>query len=391
MSRNGKDRADDPVVDLWIGARTVNTARAYRLAWRRFVEATGVDRVRKITLDALLRWNRQMEESGLGLATREGRIAALRSLCRWAVVAGVLHRNPAAALVLPRTKATMTTRILSEEEVRRLIEAARRAAPDVPAEGPAWLTIDEAAPCLAMTPFGAYKMARRLGWETRGARPVLYRRLDVERAAVGRPRYVRFALFLFLYATGARVSEAVGLTWGDCQTLADGSGRATLYGKGGRTRAVRVPVAAWAVVDLMRQGRQVGPVFPSRWGRAISRENVDRHLKTLARAAGLERAEAVSAHWLRHSCATHALERGAPIHLVKELLGHASLTSTERYLHTGTGPGAADYLAILGGAKASAPAPAAGLDGATPAELAAALVLIRSLERRAAAGRSMGA
>ena len=89
------------------------------------------------------------------------------------------------------------------------------------------------------------------------------------------------------------------------------------------------------------------PVFRSREGGAsgrLSPSQVHRVVKAAARRAGLS--GAVSAHWLRHAHASHALDRGAPIHLVQATLGHASVATTGRYLHARPNDSSARYLAV---------------------------------------------
>jgi integrase/recombinase XerD len=75
------------------------------------------------------------------------------------------------------------------------------------------------------------------------------------------------------------------------------------------------------------------PVFRSRRGRHLDPSAVFRIVRHAAERAELEAGSNVSPHWLRHAHATHALERGAPIHLVQATLGHASVATTGRYLH----------------------------------------------------------
>ena len=148
------------------------------------------------------------------------------------------------------------------------------------------------------------------------------------------------ALLELLYATGARVSEAVGL---DLADLASGEGLVRLYGKGSKERLVPLgrcaeeSLAAW----LGPGGRD--RMAPARWARRGDAEAVFLNARggRLGRqgAYGIVRARAdavglghrVSPHVLRHSCATHMLARGADVRVVQELLGHASVTTTQLY------------------------------------------------------------
>ena len=86
------------------------------------------------------------------------------------------------------------------------------------------------------------------------------------------------------------------------------------------------------------------PVFRSRKGGHLNRRQAERIVEAAAARAGL--AAGVSPHWLRHAHATHALERGAPIHLVQATLGHASVATTGRYLHARPTDSSAKYLPL---------------------------------------------
>ena len=144
------------------------------------------------------------------------------------------------------------------------------------------------------------------------------------------------ALLEFLYGTGARVSEAVGADLDDL----DLEGRAViLHGKGGRTRLV--PLGSYAIAaleayvvrvrpGLAASGRGTPAVFLNRRGGRLSRQSAWTIIGTAARAAGIDPAR-VSPHTLRHSFATHLLEGGADVRVVQELLGHASVTTTQIY------------------------------------------------------------
>ena len=119
----------------------------------------------------------------------------------------------------------------------------------------------------------------------------------------------------------------------------------TVFGKGSKTRVVLLPPSVWAELVALRAGAQPdAPVFRSRKGGHLHRTAIERLVGDAAAQAGLE--GKVSPHWLRHSHATHALERGAPIHLVQATLGHASVATTGRYLHARPTDSSARYLAV---------------------------------------------
>jgi integrase/recombinase XerD len=130
------------------------------------------------------------------------------------------------------------------------------------------------------------------------------------------------ALLELLYSTGSRISEAVGLDIDDIDTQARS---ALLHGKGGKQRLVPVGRPAVQALDAyLVRGR---PELARR-GR-LSRQSAWQVLQDAAERAGIT--SGVSPHMLRHSFATHLLEGGADVRVVQELLGHASVTTTQIY------------------------------------------------------------
>jgi integrase/recombinase XerD len=160
-------------------------------------------------------------------------------------------------------------------------------------------------------------------------------------AAAGSPLMLRDrALLEFLYGTGARISEAVGLAVDDLDLAADPA--VVLHGKGGRTRIVPVGGYARGALEaylvrarpaLAAGGRGYPAVFLNARGGPLSRQGAWTILRRAAQQAGLpvDGPHAVSPHTLRHSYATHLLDGGADVRVVQELLGHASVTTTQVY------------------------------------------------------------
>lgn len=150
------------------------------------------------------------------------------------------------------------------------------------------------------------------------------------------------ALLELLYGTGARISEAVGLAIDDLAVEPDDEGgkvgSVILRGKGGKTRIVPVGSYALRAVDdylvrarpsLAKAGRGTPSLFLNGRGGPLSRQSAWSILRAAAEKAKLE--VAVSPHTLRHSFATHLLDGGADVRVVQELLGHASVTTTQVY------------------------------------------------------------
>ena len=145
------------------------------------------------------------------------------------------------------------------------------------------------------------------------------------------------ALLELLYSTGARISEAVGI---DVDDLDPRQRTVLLRGKGGKQRIVPVGRPALAAVDayavrarpaLATRGRGTPALLLNARGGRLSRQSAWHVLRQAAETAGLS--AAVSPHTLRHCFATHLLAGGADVRVVQELLGHASVSTTQIYTH----------------------------------------------------------
>jgi integrase/recombinase XerC len=135
-----------------------------------------------------------------------------------------------------------------------------------------------------------------------------------------------------LYGAGLRASELVGL---DTADLVDGATAVRVRGKGGKERIIPLVLKAREALVryLARRGELgAGPaLFLNRFGGRLTTRSVARHLARYALACGARRH--VHPHALRHSFATHLLDMGADLRGIQELLGHASLSTTQRYTH----------------------------------------------------------
>ena len=220
----------------------------------------------------------ELGHRGYAQATLARKLSTLRGLCRFLVERGALPADPAALLPGPR-KQRRLPRSLRPSEIDRL------------------LTAVEAAP----GPLG-----------------------DRDRA-----------IFELLYGCGLRSQELVDLDLDDLRL--DGP-ELIVRGKGGKTRMVPVGEAAGAAVaaylDHARghlTGAETTPsMLLSRSGRRLRTSDIRRLLVHYCRSAGLDEA---SPHMLRHAYATHMLERGADLRAIQELLGHASVSTTQVYTH----------------------------------------------------------
>lgn len=213
-------------------------------------------------------------------ATQRRKLAAVKSLLTFAHRIGYLPFDVGRPLRLPKVKDTLSERILDEAEVQRMI---------------------------ALEPS---------------------------------PR--NHILLRVLYSCGLRISEAAGLKWRDAKGTRKG-GQLTVFGKGGKTRFVIVPLKLWKQLGSLKgEAGPDDPIFRSREGNPLYRSQIHQVVKAAAARAGLT--PKASAHWLRHAHASHALDRGAPVHVVQQSLGHGSLATTTRYTHVRPDDGSSNYL-----------------------------------------------
>jgi len=213
--------------------------------------------------------------------TVKAHIDTVRSLFSFALKTGYIRLNPAAVLKSPATPDKVKGKVLSERETIAIINAAQ------------------------------------------GDREI--------------------ALLQCLYSAGGRVSEICALSWSDVVPTPDGGAELLIFGKGGKNRNAKISADTHKLLIAQRRFAEDGaPVFTTRTGNPLDRVAVHRIVKAAAVKAGIKKA--VSAHWFRHSHASHALERGANPAAVQEQLGHSSLATTTRYAHASNS--SADYLIV---------------------------------------------
>lgn len=140
------------------------------------------------------------------------------------------------------------------------------------------------------------------------------------------------AILELLYSSGLRVGELVGLNFNDLDLTL---GIVKVFGKGRKERIVPVGSKALEALKTYLEGRKSGkpddPLFVNSRGRRLTARSVDRIIKKYSKISGIVRK--VSPHTLRHTFATHLLDAGADIREIQEMLGHSSLSTTQRYIH----------------------------------------------------------
>ena len=138
-----------------------------------------------------------------------------------------------------------------------------------------------------------------------------------------------------MYGCGLRVSEVCGLTWTDLN-----NGKATVFGKGGKTRTVIIPPLLWS--SLMALPRTHDAVFISYRGKPLERTYIHKLIKRCCEASGVS--VKASSHWLRHSHASHAIDQGCNLRVLQQSLGHSKLETTEKYLHINPDEGSSLFI-----------------------------------------------
>ena len=279
------DPAFDAAVDAFLGWLTVerrlsrNTVDAYRRDLAGFRDILGVD-LPLAEVDELhvRRWLAERAQAGISPRTQARALVALRAFFGYLVEEEALAVDPTRRVDLPRVGRPLP-KTISLDDVEALLRA-----PDV---------------------------ATALGLRDR-------------------------AMLEVLYATGLRVSELTGLTLGGLHLEA---GYVRVIGKGDKERIVPLGDVArdWVERYLAEVRRGAGPtgarapVFLSRLGRGMTRQNFFKMLRQYADRAGI--LAPLSPHVVRHAFATHLLERGVDLRSLQLMLGHADIATTEIYTH----------------------------------------------------------
>lgn len=176
-----------------------------------------------------------------------------------------------------------------------------------------------------------------------GGAPRILSETDVQRMFGSEPDLRARAALRLLYVTGIRNSELCALRYRHV-TIRKKSVDASVLGKGNKDRTVSIPAALWReIADLSPGAKPDDPVIAGRDGKPIGARALHRLVRRAARRIGLV---GVSPHWMRHAHASHALDHGAPIHLVKENLGHASIVTTSGYAHAREGDSSSAYMPL---------------------------------------------
>ena len=291
---------DERLIELWLHGKSEKTKRTYGYDLSSFFGFVGYGTpLRSVTLSDLLAYSESLANSDvLASATQARMLACVKSLLSFGNDVGYHPFNVGKALKLPGIKDALAERILTEGEVHRMINVGATSRRDK-------------------------------------------------------------AIIATLYAGGLRREELCRLKRRDVKPRDDirpGAGQVTLFGKGGRTGVVLLPALVFGEVLALRKGSpppgEDDPVVRSRKAKAhagttdghLDPTAVNRVVSGAAKRVGVP--GGVSPHWLRHSHATHAMERGAELALVQKTLRHSSVATTGRYLHARPNDSSALHLGL---------------------------------------------
>ena len=284
-SRSSQANDDLHLISLWLKGKSKHSQEAYTRDLEQFVDFVDLP-LSEIKLQHFWDWADHLKKLGALPSTQARKLAAVKSLFSFGHRIGYLQFNVGVAITLPNIPDQLAERILLEEDIM---------------------------------------------------------------AIVGQAHTLRNRVLLKLfYASGARVSELASVYWGALIPRENRQGQISLLGKGNKVRTLMLPAPIWKDLMELKSESEFNesnhPVFRSRKGGSLSRQQIWRIVRDAARAAGFDKN--ISPHWLRHAHASHALDRGAPVHLVQESLGHRSLATTSKYTHARPDESSSKYLNI---------------------------------------------
>lgn len=295
---------EDKLIELWVRLKnSVHTQRAYRRDiefFRDFVEKPLVEVTLEDALDfcdnldELEITNKRGESKLLEDNSKRRIINSVKSLYSFAYTSGLFPTNVMAAIKPPSAKSAISQRILPEATVLKMIL------------------------------------------------------LEQD------PR--NHAILHTLYSAGLRVSELCNLRWRHVLRRAEGVQLDVMSGKGDKQRHILLPESSWNVLSAIREGASEEDfVFQSR--QEVSREGyykgtrldtttVFRIVREAAKRAGIKNWTEVSPHWLRHCHGSHAIDRKAPLTVVRDTLGHSNISVTNEYAKARPDQSSSQYLPL---------------------------------------------
>lgn len=286
---------DHTIVNRWLRSkRSKHTQKAYTRDIAAFYDFLGLYgrslTIKGVSLGDVQDYAEYLKAACKEVSTQARKIAVVKSLLTFAHKTGYIGFNVGAAQLLPEGKDKLAQRILSTSQVQHILYEAR----------------------------------------------------DNKR---------NHAMLLLLYGSGIRCAELCGLQWEDVQETSAG-GQITVLGKGSKTRSIPLHKTVWDELlsirppdaeptDYVFQSRKLTSREDQTPTRKLAETQVWRIVKAYAEKAGIKKA---STHWFRHAHATHAMEKGAPLRLIQETLGHADLRTPSRYQHVRPDSSSSQFL-----------------------------------------------
>jgi integrase/recombinase XerD len=307
--------SDQMLVRRWLAEKSPRTQDEYARDLEQFVEFVDLP-LRNVTLGHLQEYREHLADQGYAKSSQKRKLSAVKSIFTFGTKLRYFAHNVGAALSTPSVRNDRAKRILSEADLWAILR-------------------DEN---------------------------------DLR-------NHVLLRLF---YASGGRISDVEGLRWRDLKDRPDlegpdgrPGGQVTFFGKGDKTRAVTLYSKVWSLIVRLHDEEEAegfggpdDPVFRSQKGGCLSRTQIWRVVKKAATRASVKLTEKtgadgavkrdengepimtsqVSPHWFRHAHASHALQKGADLELVRETLGHESIETTKTYLHAQPGKSSSYYV-----------------------------------------------
>jgi len=307
--------SDHMLVQRWLAEKSSSTQEDYARDLEQFVDFVDLP-LRYVTLGHLQDYREHLQDQGYAKSTQARKLSSVKSIFTFGTRLRYFAHNVGAAVSTPNVENNRAERILSEADLWAILR-------------------DE-------------KNLRN---------------------------HVLLRLF---YASGGRVSDVSDLRWRDLKDRPDlkgpdgrPGGQVTFHGKGDKTRAVTLYSKIWSLIIRLHEqesdegrGEPNDPVFRSRNGGCLSKTQIWRIVKQAATRAGIKlkkktrsdgvvkrdedsnplMVSKVSPHWFRHAHASHALQKGADLELVRETLGHESIETTKTYLHAQPGKSSSYYV-----------------------------------------------
>ena len=307
--------SDQTLIRRWLAEKSARTQDEYGRDLEQFVTFVDLP-LRYVTLGHLQEYREHLADQGYAKSSQKRKLSSVKSVFTFGTKLRYFAHNVGAALSTPSVRNDRAKRILSESDLWAILR-------------------DE-------------KDLRN---------------------------HVLLRLF---YASGGRISDVEDLRWRDLKDRPDlkgpngrPGGQVTFYGKGGKTRAVTLYSKVWSLIVRLRNDEEAqghggpdDPVFRSQKGGCLSRSQIWRVVKKAATRAGVKLTKKtdangaikrdedgepimtskVSPHWFRHAHASHALQKGADLELVRETLGHESIEMTKTYLHAQPGKSSSYYV-----------------------------------------------